>query len=248
MSFSPEWRSDRTRGARRYPFSARRRTRAPSRSTPWTRPRPPLRAHGKGRGEIRHREPLHRDKQRDQTMKPRAYPARSGGGGGGRRRRRRGGARRRRSRHSGPCRTSARARCSPPPRPRPPPSLSPRDPAILSPLLIHHHLLAGGVIQVEEDVAELHVAVDHLGAMASRERLGKLRYDEAATDSGMGTLWRRRTQSSRSSPVQRSMTVCIQASSSYTVRTSPFLKVQFLSPLPFRKRFVFIALRSGDFA
>ena len=124
MSFSPEWRSDRTRGARRYPFSARRRTRAPSRSTPWTRPRPPLRAHGKGRGEIRHREPLHRDKQRDQTMKPRAYPARSGGGGGGRRRRRRGGARRRRSRHSGPCRTSARARCSPPPRPRPPPSLS----------------------------------------------------------------------------------------------------------------------------
>ena len=130
----------------------------------------------------------------------------------------------------------------------PPPSLSPRDPAILSPLLIHHHLLAGGVIQVEEDVAELHVAVDHLGAMASRERLGKLRHDEAATDSGMGTLWRRRTQSSRSSPVQRSMTVCIQASSSYTVRTSPFLKVQFLSPLPFRKRFVFIALRSGDFA
>ena len=129
-----------------------------------------------------------------------------------------------------------------------PVSLSPRDPAILSPLLIHHHLLAGGVIQVEEDVAELHVAVDHLSAMASRERLGKLRHDEAATDSGMGTLWRRRTQSSRSGPVQRSMTVCIQASSSYTVRTSPFLKVQFLSPLPFRKRFVFIALRSGDFA
>jgi hypothetical protein len=75
-------------------------------------------------GENRHREPLRRDKQRDQTMKPRAYPARSGGGGGGRRRRRRGGARRRRSRHSGPCRTSARARCSPPPRPRPPPTLS----------------------------------------------------------------------------------------------------------------------------
>ena len=126
--------------------------------------------------------------------------------------------------------------------------IPPRDPAILSPVLLCRLLLAGGAIQVEEDVAELHVAVDHLGAMASRERLGKLRHDEAATDSGMGTLWRRRTQSSRSGPVQRSMTVCIQASSSYTVRTSPFLKVQFLSPLPFRKRFVFIALRSGDFA
>ena len=126
MSFSPEWRSDRTRGARRYPFSERRRTRAPSRSTPWTRPRPPLRAHGKRKRGNRHRDqPLHRDEQRDQTMKAaRAYQARSGGGGGGRRRRRRGGARRRRSRHSGPCRTSARARCSPPPRPRPPPSLS----------------------------------------------------------------------------------------------------------------------------
>jgi hypothetical protein len=53
----------------------------------------------------------------------RAYPARSGSGGGGRCRRRRGGARRGRSRHCGPCRTSARARCSPP-RPRPPPPFS----------------------------------------------------------------------------------------------------------------------------
>lgn len=45
---SPEWDSGRMRGARRYPFSARIRTRAPSRSTPWTLPRPPLWAHEKG--------------------------------------------------------------------------------------------------------------------------------------------------------------------------------------------------------
>ena len=54
--------------------------------------------------------------------------------------------------------------------------IPPRDPAILSPVLLCR-LLAGGAIQVEEDVAGLDVVVDHPGTVASHERLGELHHD-----------------------------------------------------------------------
>lgn len=105
---------------RRSPFPAHRRTRSPSRSTPSTPPRHPLRE----RETVKHVPSLGQGTTNNSRSEQNgrgalAYPTRRAGG-----RRRRGGARRRRSRRHGPCRAPARPACCRLRQPRAPTSLS----------------------------------------------------------------------------------------------------------------------------